>query len=1026
MPSQVAIEAVSRLAKRDTSRTEADVQADVYLILTAGGLNLDESQVARLEVGTADGTRRRLDVEIGHCVIELKRDLRPPGIRVEAEKQLAAYVETQTNRLGSRYVGVLTDGTDWYLYRLNQGTLTPVSELHLSYPIPDADKLLVWLEAILATQEAVVPSPLEIDRRLGAQSPAHDLDYASLKSLYDQARAVPEVALKRDLWAKLLRTAFGKAFDDDESLFINHTLLVLTAEIIAHAVIGYNISRTGTLTPRALVSGTAFANSQIHGVVEADFFDWVLHTPGGNGFVVDLADRVARFNWAHVEHDVLKLLYESIIAKEARASLGEYYTPDWLADRTVAAAVTSPLTQRVLDPSCGSGTFIFHAIRAFLKDADKAKMSNGEAISVLSQQIYGMDIHPVAVTLARVTYLLAIGAERLSSSDRGPINIPIYLGDSLQWEQRRDLLGWQDVVTIATAGDDLVEGPGTLFGDDLVFPRSVLQDARSFDQLVTRMADKASDSSKRSAADIVRPIMKQFGIHENDVPTLTQTFETMRRLHSIGRDHIWGYYVRNLIRPIWLAEASHHVDVLIGNPPWLRYSKMLASMQERYKTLSRERGLLSGPLGASGRDLSTLFVARAVELYLKPGGTFGFVMPHGTLTRKPHEGFRSGRWDTAADEPLRVTFSTPWDLLNAPTGFPMVSCVVFGKRTAGMAKAMPSDVQVWSAKLKSPDTSWAAAEAKFSIEPGNLRVLGKNDALPESPYRKRFRQGAVLAPRTLLFAIDTSAGPLGPGAGRIAVTSRRSTAEKMPWRQVDSITATVERVFVKSVHLGETLLPFRMMEPLKAVLPTSSKGILSHSDIEDYAGLSAWWGAAEEIWASNKVSGDNSSLLDRIDFHGQLSAQLSAAPHRVYYTASGNTLAAARVATDEVIAEHVLYWAPVSSVEEAHYLCAVLNSQVVLDRAKPLQSLGLFGARHFDKLVFHVPIPTYDGSNKVHHALVDLAAKAELEAAKVDITTARNFKQGRTLVRSALRASGLTAQIEAAVAAVVPPMASGL
>lgn len=128
MLSQIAIEAVSRLAKRDTSRTEADVQADVYLILTAGGLSLDESQVARLEVGTADGTRRLLDVEIGHCVIELKRDLRPSGIRVEAEKQLAAYVETQTNRLGSRYVGVLTDGTDWYLYRLDQGALTPVSQ----------------------------------------------------------------------------------------------------------------------------------------------------------------------------------------------------------------------------------------------------------------------------------------------------------------------------------------------------------------------------------------------------------------------------------------------------------------------------------------------------------------------------------------------------------------------------------------------------------------------------------------------------------------------------------------------------------------------------------------------------------------------------------------------------------------------------------------------------------------------------------------------------------------------------------
>ena len=85
------------------------------------------------------------------------------------------------------------------------------------------------------------------------------------------------------------------------------------------------------------------------------------------------------------------------------------------------------------------------------------------------------------------------------------------------------------------------------------------------------------------------------------------------------------------------------VHVLVGNPPWLRYSKMTPPMKARYKVLAKPRALLSGGLGASGRDLSTLFVARAVEMYLIPGGSFAFVMPHGTLTRLPHTGFRSGK-----------------------------------------------------------------------------------------------------------------------------------------------------------------------------------------------------------------------------------------------------------------------------------------------------------------------------------------------------------------------------------------------
>ena len=650
-------------------------------------------------------------------------------------------------------------------------------------------------------------------------------------------------------------------------------------------------------------------------------------------------------------------------------------------------------------------------------------MPNGDAIVSLTDHVYGMDVHPVAVTLARVTYLLAIGASRLAQPDRGPITVPIYLGDSLQWEQSHDLLSGRDVVTISTSGDDLVEGGGgVMFGDDLIFPRSVLQEAASFDQLVTAMADKAADKTKRSAADVVRPVMRQFGIHDADVPVLTETFATMRRLQASGRDHIWGYYVRNLIRPLWLAEPQNQVDVLIGNPPWLRYSKMLASMQQRYKALAKERNLLSGPLGAAGRDLSTLFVTRAIELYLKPEGEFGFVMPHGTLTRKPHAGFRFGKWGSADAAELTVTFDRPWDLVKAPTGFPMVSCVVFGQRTIGKRRAMPADVQKWSAKLKSSNTSWAAAKDKFTITNGTVHVLGAANPVTPSPYRTRFRNGAILYPRFLLFVEEAGAGPLGAGAGRVAVTSRRTTSEKKPWKELPSISATVERAFVHPVHLGETLLPFRLLPPLRAVLPTTTKTILSNAKVDENAGLAAWWSLAEEAWRTNRVDSEESDLIDRIDFHGQLSAQLPATKFRVAYTASGNTLAAARIDDPHVIVEHKLYWANASNIDEARYLTGILNSQTVLDRVKPLQNLGLFGARDFDKNVFHVPIPMYDASNDAHKLLADIAADAERSAAAVDISLARDFKRARVLVRAELESSGWAAKLEAAVATVIPPI----
>ena len=460
--------------------------------------------------------------------------------------------------------------------------------------------------------------------------------------------------------------------------------------------------------------------------------------------------------------------------------------------------------------------------------------------------------------------------------------------------------------------------------------------------------------------------------------------------------------------------------MLVGNPPWLRYSKMTPAMQGRYKALAKERGLLSGGLGASGRDLATVFVARAVELYLKPAGTFAFVMPQGTLTRKPHEGFRSGRWSSDSGQ-LTVAFSDAWDLAQVTTGFPMVSCVVHGG-LAPNAVPMPATTSAWSGRLPRPNVSWEQARPRITIRGGAVTALDSGTPLTVSPYKRRFRQGAVLAPRALLFVVSEQGGPFGAGAGRLAVASRRTTLEKKPWSGTPSRRGTVERQFVTDVPLGETVVPYRLLPPLRAVLPIRPDRILTQDQIEEHEALAAWWSEAELTWDEHKSKGDDSALLDRIDFHGQLSAQLPAAAQRVVYTKAGNTIASARVsgAAAGSIIDHKLYWAAVSGPDEARFLTAVLNSEALLERVRPLQAVGLFGGRDFDKNVLSIPIPTYARGDPDHQALAVLAAEAEQTAAGVDVDPSWTFQRTRTAVRDALSASGVAQRIEHAVAQVVP------
>ena len=100
----------------------------------------------------------------------------------------------------------------------------------------------------------------------------HDLDQATLAALFERHKQSQSLQVKRELWARLLTSALGSQFEDMDELFIEHTLLVNTAEIIAHAVLGLDIE---LLPPATLLSGSKLAEHGIAGVVDSDFFDWV-------------------------------------------------------------------------------------------------------------------------------------------------------------------------------------------------------------------------------------------------------------------------------------------------------------------------------------------------------------------------------------------------------------------------------------------------------------------------------------------------------------------------------------------------------------------------------------------------------------------------------------------------------------------------------------------------------------------------------------------------------------------------------
>jgi hypothetical protein len=250
----------------------------------------------------------------------------------------------------------------------------------------------------------------------------------------------------------------------------------------------------------------------------------------------------------------------------------------------------------------------------------------------------------------------------------------------------------------------------------------------------------------------------------------------------------------------------------------------------------------------------------------------------------------------------------------------------------------------------------------------------------------------------------------------------RSANEKPPWKHLPPLQGSIERAFIRPVHLGATLLPFRLLEPWLGVIPWDGKELLDGADprIENYPGFAEWWTKAEAVWDENK--GESSlTLLEQVDFRNKLSLQFPAAPHRVLYASSGQYLAASRLDDTRAVADTTLYWAAANSLAEALYLTAILNSPQLTALLAPLQARGEHNPRHFHKLVWRLPIPLFDPQDEGHSQLAALAEQAETIAAATDVSGKRTFQAQRRLIREVLEHDGISVAIDELVLKLLSP-----
>ena len=1028
-------EAASEILRRhDAGELEANITTAVrdFLVRT----RLVNSNEIREEDAPALGSRSAVDLTALDTFVEVKRRIgTAAGFQPDPEnvRQLDDYLE-QSQKQGRVRMGILTDGKYWLLRWPGAGPVTTAPPYAFTLEHPDRwIALYEWLRShALSAEENKPPSRDTIVKDFGPNSPSYRRDIAGLKRLYDQCADAGTIRVKRQLWQDLLTAALGEVAGNPaqmDGLFVRHTYLTAVIGLVVQARFGIDIRRLAETDPADLLHGRDFrSKTGLQGIVESDFFAWPTEV-GGLPLIGTLARRVARFDWKAAPNDIAAILYETVIPPDERRQLGEYYTPDWLARSIVREVVTDPLHQRVLDPACGSGTFVAEAVAHFIAAAQDAGMGANDVLSKLRESVTGIDVHPVAVHLARSAWMLAAQPAIQAAVEQGlaaSVTVPIYLGDALQLRFRPGDMFAQHNVTLQVQDDENTE---------LVFPVSLVERAETFDALMGDVAQAIETGDDPTLA-----LDDNHITDPGERKTLEETITAMHRLHSEGRNHIWAYYTRNLVRPVALSQAK--VDVIVGNPPWLNYNQTVSTLRTELERQSKEDyGIWTGGRYATHQDVAGLFFARSVDLYLKDSGLIGMVMPHSALQTGQYAKWRTGAWQAelrggdpargrrgrrAAAPSGRGRYRTPsrvlsvdfgfkaaWDLerLEPNTFFPVPASVVFARRVGeeDMATPLAGDVERWLGKAGAADVKRTTAAITDTSAPGG------------SPYEGYSRLGAILYPRCLLF-VEQIENPAVIQAGQtITVNPRRGSQDKKPWRDLNltSITGqTIETAHVFEVHLGETMVPYATLKPLTAILPVRKGDGELALDENGVGGINLGglerrmrerWQTVSGLWEENKAPVNKLNLLAQINFWVHLSAQLKwqtdpgDRPVRIAYTKAG-VPTAALLHDDNAILDHKLFWTTCKDIDEAHYLLATINSDVLYEMVMPLMPKGQFGARDLQKHLWKLPIPEFDPANPLHAEVSDAGkAAADGAARQLAALQAERSRVTVTIARRELR-----------------------
>lgn len=702
---KVLLKSIKTKAKTASNETELSSIFDTeiyHFIRSFFGVDIQFQK----EVGSNNDAIRhkfsgKMDVLCNKLIIEYKHfsRLNTSSDKLKASNQVIDYLQQLCIDDKDEYRAILLDGIKikYFYYHDNNIKSTSFSEMN----IKDID---IIVKALLTIEDKRF-SPINIVKDFGISydnSITKELATSLFKSVVDSMSNHTEMLFNE--WKVLFhlsendngksediakrRKALGRIFNHEidnndiefKALFCLQTTYAIIVKIVATKTIAkwkyedelmyfenlYSIEMKELHSfLKFLEGGYKFSQIGIMNLMEGDFFSWYCYDSQWNSRIgeairniIEIIDGYSQvtFKDEYEPIDIFKDLYMEIMPNAVRHSLGEYFTPAWIADYVIDESIEAISKEKwkAIDPCCGSGVFIITLIRKIIEKYEISKLTieeRNKLLNEITERVKGIDINPISVLTARISYFLAI-APLLNENSH--IQLPIYLGDSAIPADKKNIGNVSCYkIVLRTIDKDL----------EIVLPINFV-DNGSFMSKMNSMNKFMRILSKEQWVKKFIENISEKDLNDDIITAINDMANNLYKMKIENDDSIWLRLITNRM----LVASIKKVDIIVGNPPWVKWEHLPQVYAENIKSQCIDRHIFSGQtyMGAISLNICALISNVSASEYLDESGILSFLMPKTLLTQDSYAGFRNFYINYDLDKRLYLQKIDDWSKSGDP------------------------------------------------------------------------------------------------------------------------------------------------------------------------------------------------------------------------------------------------------------------------------------------------------------------------------------------------------------------------